>query len=102
MPVFCHLCDESWQIYLAADSYTVDGAPHRCRAVFSLTHTPMPPAQNPAAVSPASDSSTAFKVLGAISVAHLMNDMIQSILLAIYPMLKESFSLSFAQIGLIT
>lgn len=31
-----------------------------------------------------------------------MNDMIQSILLAIYPMLKDSFSLSFAQIGLIT
>ena len=41
-------------------------------------------------------------MLGAISVAHLMNDMIQSILLAIYPMLKESFTLSFAQIGLIT
>src|SRR3546814_735266 len=46
--------------------------------------------------------ATAFKVLGAISVAHMMNDMIQSILLAIYPMLKDSFSLSFAQIGLIT
>ncbi|KGD92177.1 Fosmidomycin resistance protein [Achromobacter sp. RTa] len=66
-------------------------------------------AQNPAAVADgnpatpaASDPSTAFKVLGAISVAHLMNDMIQSILLAIYPMLKDSFSLSFAQIGLIT
>ncbi|PTN44566.1 MFS transporter, partial [Achromobacter xylosoxidans] len=58
---------------------------------------------NPAPPSAASsDPSTAFKVLGAISVAHLMNDMIQSILLAIYPMLKDSFSLSFAQIGLIT
>jgi FSR family fosmidomycin resistance protein-like MFS transporter len=56
----------------------------------------------PAAPAVASDPSTAFKVLGAISVAHLMNDMIQSILLAIYPMLKDSFSLSFAQIGLIT
>ncbi|HTJ98427.1 MAG TPA: MFS transporter [Bordetella sp.] len=55
----------------------------------------------PAAPTAASDS-TAFKVLGAISVAHLMNDMIQSILLAIYPMLKDSFSLSFSQIGLIT
>lgn len=48
------------------------------------------------------DNTTAFKVLGAISVAHMMNDMIQSILLAIYPMLKNNFSLSFAQIGLIT
>ncbi len=56
----------------------------------------------PAAAAPASDPSTAFKVLGAISVAHLMNDMIQSILLAIYPMLKDSFSLTFTQIGLIT
>jgi len=46
--------------------------------------------------------ATAFGVLGAISLAHLMNDMIQSILLAIYPMLKDSFGLSFAQIGLIT
>ncbi|MBB1594991.1 MFS transporter [Achromobacter sp. UMC46] len=61
------------------------------------------PASIPASSAPAaSDPSTAFKVLGAISVAHLMNDMIQSILLAIYPMLKDSFSLSFAQIGMIT
>lgn len=47
-------------------------------------------------------SSTSYKVLGAISVAHMMNDMIQSILLAIYPMLKDSFNLSFGEIGLIT
>ena len=59
---------------------------------------PAQPAPAPAAKSP----STSFKVLGAISVAHMMNDMIQSILLAIYPMLKDAFSLSFAEIGLIT
>jgi len=47
-------------------------------------------------------SGTSFRVLGAISVAHMMNDMIQSILLAIYPMLKDSFHLSFGEIGLIT
>ncbi|MEA3116788.1 MAG: transporter, family, fosmidomycin resistance protein [Paraburkholderia sp.] len=45
---------------------------------------------------------TAYSVLGAISFSHLLNDMIQSLILAIYPMLKASFSLSFAQIGLIT
>ncbi|NLC21246.1 MAG: MFS transporter, partial [Halomonadaceae bacterium] len=45
---------------------------------------------------------TTFTVLGGISVAHLMNDMIQSILLAIYPLLQVTFQLSFAQIGLIT
>jgi MFS transporter, FSR family, fosmidomycin resistance protein len=46
--------------------------------------------------------NTAFKVLGAISFSHFLNDMIQSLLLAIYPLLKNEFSLSFAQIGLIT
>jgi MFS transporter, FSR family, fosmidomycin resistance protein len=45
---------------------------------------------------------TAFMVLGGISLAHLMNDTIQSVLLAIYPLLQVNFSLSFAQIGLIT
>ncbi len=55
-----------------------------------------------ASVAAPAPSTTSFKVLGAISVAHMMNDMIQSILLAIYPMLKDSFQLSFAEIGLIT
>ncbi|MDE2247502.1 MAG: MFS transporter [Xanthomonadaceae bacterium] len=45
---------------------------------------------------------TAYGVLGGISFAHMLNDMIQSLILAIYPLLKESFHLSFAQVGLIT
>ncbi|MFM0312833.1 MFS transporter [Paraburkholderia sp. RL17-383-BIF-A] len=45
---------------------------------------------------------TVYSVLGAISFSHLLNDMIQSLILAIYPMLKDNFSLSFGQIGLIT
>jgi MFS transporter, FSR family, fosmidomycin resistance protein len=45
---------------------------------------------------------TAVATLAAISLAHLLNDMIQSLLPAIYPILKESFALDFAQIGLIT
>ena len=45
---------------------------------------------------------TAFGILGAISLAHLLNDMLQSLLLAIYPMLQKDFSLNFVQIGLIT
>ncbi|MBB6189083.1 FSR family fosmidomycin resistance protein-like MFS transporter [Rhodanobacter sp. MP7CTX1] len=45
---------------------------------------------------------TQFAVLGGISFAHMLNDMIQSLILAIYPILKNSFHLSFAQIGLIT
>src|SRR5215471_1806298 len=45
---------------------------------------------------------TAYRVLGAISASHLINDMMQSLILAIYPILKGEFQLSFAQIGLIT
>jgi len=43
-----------------------------------------------------------FNILGAISFSHFLNDLMQSILLAIYPLLKGEFALSFAQIGLIT
>ncbi len=45
---------------------------------------------------------TAFGVLGAISASHLINDMMQSLIVAIYPILKGDFHLSFTQIGLIT
>jgi len=45
---------------------------------------------------------TAVKVLGAISFSHFLNDTIQSLIIAIYPLLKGKFHLSFAQIGLIT
>jgi FSR family fosmidomycin resistance protein-like MFS transporter len=45
---------------------------------------------------------TGFGVLGALSFSHFLNDMMQSLILAIYPLLKASFSLSFTQIGLIT
>ncbi|HFF8523328.1 MULTISPECIES: MFS transporter [Providencia] len=45
---------------------------------------------------------TVFSILTAISVSHLLNDMIQSLILAIYPLLQSDFSLSFAQIGMIT
>ncbi len=46
--------------------------------------------------------NTVFTILGAISVSHLLNDMIQSLILAIYPLLQLEFNLSFVQIGMIT
>ena len=56
--------------------------------------------------SPADDSfplgRTSFPVLGAISFSHLLNDTLQSLILAIYPLLKSSFSLDFMQVGFIT
>lgn len=45
---------------------------------------------------------TRFKVLGAISFSHFLNDMMQSLIVAIYPLLKGEFQLSFVQIGAIT
>lgn len=45
---------------------------------------------------------TVVAVLAAISFSHLLNDMIQSLLPAIYPILKVSYDLSFVQIGFIT
>ena len=45
---------------------------------------------------------TDFKVLGAISFSHFLNDTIQSLMLAIYPLFKTGFGLNFTQIGLIT
>ncbi len=44
----------------------------------------------------------AFNVLGAISFSHFLNDTIQSLMLAIYPLFKTGFGLNFTQIGLIT
>jgi FSR family fosmidomycin resistance protein-like MFS transporter len=45
---------------------------------------------------------TVMAVLLAISLSHLLNDMLQSLVPAIYPILKARFSLSFGQIGAIT
>lgn len=46
--------------------------------------------------------NSALGILFALSFCHLLNDSIQALLPAIYPLLKESFKLSFTQIGLIT
>jgi FSR family fosmidomycin resistance protein-like MFS transporter len=47
-------------------------------------------------------ASTAFCVLAAISFCHLLNDMLQSVIPAVYPILKASYHLHFGQVGLIT
>src|SRR5678815_3176177 len=45
---------------------------------------------------------TTFTVLFAIAFCHLLNDMMQAVIPAIYPNLKADFHLNFAQVGLIT
>ncbi len=47
-------------------------------------------------------SQTSLQILYALSFSHLLNDTIQSVLPAIFPVLQESFQLSFTQIGLIS
>jgi FSR family fosmidomycin resistance protein-like MFS transporter len=47
-------------------------------------------------------SQTVFPILLALSFSHLLNDTMQSLIPSIYPMVKDSFQLSFSQIGLIT
>ncbi len=46
--------------------------------------------------------STVMKVLWALSLSHLINDTLQALLPAIYPLLKNNYQLNFTQIGLIT
>ena len=47
-------------------------------------------------------TKTILPVIGAVSFVHLINDLIQSILPSIYPLLKTDYALSFTQIGMIT
>ena len=55
-----------------------------------------------ATVRAAAARATVVPVLAAISFSHLLNDTIQSLLPAIYPILKTSYQLSFTQVGLLT
>lgn len=64
------------------------------------TSTSLP--QAVASLGKKAEESIAFRVLAAISFCHLLNDLMQSIVPAVYPILKTSYHLDFGQIGLIT
>jgi hypothetical protein len=73
----------------------------------ALKWQPPPRCAGPAAItasaaSPVAKPSPALGILCALSVGHLLNDTVQSLLPALYPLLKESLNLTFTQIGLIT
>ena len=55
----------------------------------------------PASATPQS-SPLVMRIIGAVALAHLINDLIQSVLPSIYPMLKANYGLTFTQVGLIT
>jgi FSR family fosmidomycin resistance protein-like MFS transporter len=60
----------------------------------------LPPRQETAL--PAAPPTTVLAVLTAISFSHLLNDALQALMPSLYPMLKDSYQLSFAQLGWIT
>ena len=47
-------------------------------------------------------SKTTLSIIIAVSVCHLINDVMQSLLSAIYPILKDNYGLDYVQIGLLT
>ncbi|HEY2870734.1 MAG TPA: MFS transporter [Reyranella sp.] len=49
-----------------------------------------------------SANSTTFAIILSLSFCHLLNDMMQSLVPALYPILKDNYALSFSQVGLIT
>jgi len=63
---------------------------------------PLPVTTNVRLRQTGSTEGTVFMVLLALSFSHFLNDLIQSLLPAIYPILKASYNLTFTQIGLIT
>ena len=56
----------------------------------------------PPSARPVADSGATFAILVSLSVCHMLNDLNQSLVPALYPILKQSYHLDFAQIGLIT
>ena len=53
-------------------------------------------------VAPRADTGTTFAILVSLSVCHMLNDLNQSLVPALYPILKTNYGLDFAQIGMIT
>ena len=69
---------------------------------FSTVALPDADLEKPTVKAPKEPSGTLLKVLAAISFCHLLNDMVQSLLPSIYPILKSRFHLDFAHLGLLT
>ncbi len=58
--------------------------------------------ESPAGTPSVAAAGTILPILTAVSVCHLLNDMVQSLLPSIYPILKSSFRLNFSQVGLLS
>lgn len=81
----------------AASRGAMSALPHQktARELPPLTDTAMPSR-------PSGADATVFAILLAVSFSHFVNDVMQSLLSALYPMLKTDYQLDFWQIGLLT
>ncbi|HEY0161922.1 MAG TPA: MFS transporter, partial [Edaphobacter sp.] len=77
---------------LTAETYPASDLPESAAQIEVSSEAPQP----------SGASKTLFRVLAAISFCHLLNDMVQSLVPSIYPILKVKFHLSFANLGLLT
>jgi FSR family fosmidomycin resistance protein-like MFS transporter len=68
---------------------------------LASTAIPAPATEAPSRAS-AHPIDTTFSIILSLSFCHLLNDMMQSLVPALYPILKTSYALSFSQVGLIT
>ena len=76
--------------------------PHRnwrTAVIMATSKSPVATISSPPA---ARVSETVFRILLTISFCHLLNDTVQSLIMAYYPVLKTSYHLNFAHVGLIT
>jgi MFS transporter, FSR family, fosmidomycin resistance protein len=78
---------------------TVDDTAQTAKSLATASSSPQSAAQS---LPQSAAQSAAMPVVLALSFAHLLNDMMQSLLPAIYPIIKTSYGLDFGQIGLIT
>lgn len=62
----------------------------------------IPAANPPSTAMPAPSHDAVFPILISLSFCHLLNDLMQSLIPALYPMLKQQLHLDFAQVGMIT
>ena len=86
--------DWTWSSETPACKGSSPAIPLEFREVPSMSSGPARPHRLPA-------EQTTFAILFAVSFCHLLNDMMQALLPAIYPTLKTSFHLNFTQIGLV-
>jgi MFS family permease len=68
---------------------------------YSTAASPIAKSMQAPAPTPAA-AKAVLSILAAVSFCHLLNDMVQSLLPSIYPILKSSFHLNFGQVGLLT